>query len=200
MAYRLGVDVGGTFTDLLLIDEVNGETYRAKVPSTPEDSSIGVLAGIEKVCGRAKVDPGEITHVMHGTTVATNTILEGKGANVGLVTTEGHRQVLQIARSFVPGILAGWIIWPKPEPLAPLESTIEAKERRDARGLVVRELEEDDLRKKLEGLKRRGIEALTVSLMNAYANGETEVRIREIANEILPGIPVSISSEVLPEM
>ncbi len=200
MTYRLGVDVGGTFTDLLLIDESSGETYRAKVPSTPEDSSIAVLNGIEKVCGTANVNPGEITHVMHGTTVATNTILEGKGARVGLVTTEGHRQVLQIARSFVPGILAGWIIWPKPEPLAPLEATIEAKERRDARGGLVKALEEDDLRVKLEGLKKRGIQALTVSLMNAYANGETEVRIREIAEEIMPDVPVSISSEVLPEM
>lgn len=200
MSYRLGVDVGGTFTDLLLIDEGSGETYRAKVPSTPEDSSIGVLNGIEKVCGTANVNPGEITHVMHGTTVATNTILEGKGARVGLVTTEGHRQVLQIARSFVPGILAGWIIWPKPEPLAPLEATIEAIERRDARGGLVKALEEDDLRGKLEGLKKRGIQALTVSLINAYANGETEARIREIAEEIMPDIPVSISSEVLPEM
>ena len=200
MSYRLGVDVGGTFTDLLLIDEKSGETYRAKVPSTPEDSSIAVLGGIEKVCGTANVDPGAITHVMHGTTVATNTILEGKGARVGLVTTEGHRQVLQIARSFVPGILAGWIIWPKPEPLAPLEATIEAIERRDARGGLVKALEEDDLREKLKGLKKRGIQALTVSLMNAYANGETEARIREIAEEIMPDVPVSISSEVLPEM
>ena len=200
MSYRLGVDVGGTFTDLLLIDEESGETYRAKVPSTPEDSSIAVLGGIEKVCGTANVAPGAITHVMHGTTVATNTILEGKGARVGLVTTEGHRQVLQIARSFVPGILAGWIIWPKPEPLAPLEATIEAIERRDARGGLVKALEEDDLREKLKGLKKRGIQALTVSLMNAYANGETEARIREIAEEIMPDVPVSISSEVLPEM
>ena len=200
MAYRLGVDVGGTFTDLLLIDEESGETYRAKVPSTPEDSSIAVLGGIEKVCATANVDPGAITHVMHGTTVATNTILEGKGARVGLVTTEGHRQVLQIARSFVPGILAGWIIWPKPEPLAPLEATIEAIERRDARGGLVKALEEDDLREKLKGLKKRGIQALTVSLMNAYASGETEERIREIAQEIMPDIPVSLSSEVLPEM
>ena len=200
MAYRLGVDVGGTFTDLLLIDEESGETYRAKVPSTPEDSSIAVLGGIEKVCGTANVDPGAITHVMHGTTIATNTILEGKGARVGLVTTEGHRQVLQIARSFVPGILAGWIIWPKPEPLAPLEATIEAKERRDARGGLIRALDEDDLREKLKRLKERGIQALTVSLMNAYASGETEVRIREIAEEIMPDIPVSLSSEVLPEM
>ena len=141
MAYRLGVDVGGTFTDLLLIDEDSGQTFLAKVPSTPADSSIGVLNGIERVCKDAGVDPSNITHVMHGTTVATNTILEGKGANVGLVTTEGYRQVLQIARSFVPGILAGWIIWPKPEPLAPLELTVEAKERMSARGEVVRGLD-----------------------------------------------------------
>ena len=107
MAFRLGVDVGGTFTDLLLIDESSGGTFRAKVPSTPHDSSIGVLNGIERVCDNAGVEPPAITHVMHGTTVGTNTILEGKGARVGLVTSEGYGQMLQIARSFVPGILAG---------------------------------------------------------------------------------------------
>tara|TARA_Y100001934_G_scaffold283852_1_gene408079 strand:- start:9666 stop:11720 length:2055 start_codon:yes stop_codon:yes gene_type:complete len=200
MAYRLGVDVGGTFTDLLLIDEGNGKTFRAKVPSTPADSSIGVLNGIERVCSDAGVDSSSITHVMHGTTVATNTVLEGKGAKVGLVTTEGYRQVLQIARSFVPGLLAGWIIWPKPEPLAPLELTVEAKERMSARGEIVRELDESDLRKQIEYLNSRGIEALTVSLFNAYTNGVTEERIREISSEIMPDVPVSISSEVLPEM
>ena len=200
MAFRLGVDVGGTFTDLLLIDESSGGTFRAKVPSTPQDSSIGVLNGIERVCANAGVEPSEITHVMHGTTVATNAILTGKGARVGIVTTEGYGQMLQIARSFVPGILAGWIIWPKPEPLAPLELTVEAKERTSARGETVRELQEDDLREKLGHLKAREIEALTVCLMNAYAGGHHEVRIREIAHEVMPGVPVSISSEVLPEM
>ena len=121
MAYRLGVDVGGTFTDILLIDEESGETYRAKTSSTPEDQSVGVLRGIERACETAGITLGDIDEVFHGTTVATNAILEGKGARVGLVTTEGFRQVLQIARSFVPGGLAGWIIWPKPEPLAALE-------------------------------------------------------------------------------
>ena len=200
MAYRLGVDVGGTFTDLLLIDETSGGTYLAKVPSTPQDSSVGVLNGIEKVCSSAGVDPSAITHVMHGTTVATNAVLEGKGARVGLVTTEGHRQVLQIARSFVPGILAGWIIWPKPEPLAPLELTVEVKQRTSARGEEVRPLDEDDVREKLEYLKGRGIEALTVSLINAYAGGAHEKRIAEIAQEVMPDVPVSLSSDVLPEM
>ena len=109
MSYRLGVDVGGTFTDLLLVHEKSGQVWTAKVPSTPADQSIGVLNGIQKVCERAGIDPKQIDHVMHGTTVATNTVLTGTGAKVGLVTTKGYRQVLQIARSFVPGGLGGWI-------------------------------------------------------------------------------------------
>ena len=108
MSYRLGVDVGGTFTDLLLIDEQSGDVYTAKVPSTPHDSSVGVLSGIEKVCKNAGIDPKKISHFMHGTTVATNTVLTGTGAKVGLVTTKGYRQVLQIARSFVPGGLGDY--------------------------------------------------------------------------------------------
>ena len=133
MTYRLGVDVGGTFTDLLLIDEDTGATYRAKTPSTPADQSVGVLVGIDKVCAARRDRAAAIDQVLHGTTVATNAVLEGKGAKVGLVATEGYRQVLQIARSFVPGGLAGWIIWPKPEPLAALENTVEAVERVGAR-------------------------------------------------------------------
>ncbi|GAA2876094.1 hydantoinase/oxoprolinase N-terminal domain-containing protein [Nonomuraea rubra] len=141
MRYRLGVDVGGTFTDILLIDQESGRTFRAKTPSTPHDQSIGVLAGVEKACAAAGVSPDEIGEILHGTTIATNAILEGKGERVGLVTTAGFRQVLQIARSFVPGGLAGWIIWPKPEPLAALEDTVEAVERVAADGTVVTPLD-----------------------------------------------------------
>mgnify|MGYP003996282043 CR=1 FL=1 len=90
MSYRLGVDVGGTFTDLLLIDEAKGATVTAKVPSTPADSSVGVLAGIDKVCANAGVSPQAISHVMHGTTVATNAVLTGNGARVGLAVTKGY--------------------------------------------------------------------------------------------------------------
>ena len=89
MPYRLGVDVGGTFTDLILVDEKSGSIHTAKVPSTPADSSIGVMNGVAKVCDNAGVDPREISQVMHGTTVATNTVLTGTGAKVGLVTTKG---------------------------------------------------------------------------------------------------------------
>ena len=198
--YRLGVDVGGTFTDLLLIDEGSGRTYAAKVPTTPQDQSVGILGGIDRLCEQHGIDPSGISHVMHGTTVATNTVLTGQGARVGLVTTRGYRQVLQIARSFVPGGLGGWVTYNKRPLMAPLENTVEANERMDARGNVVRALDEAALRVALGTLRDRNIEALTVCLVNAYANGAHERRVKEIAAEILPGVPTSISSEVIPEM
>ncbi len=200
MSYRLGIDVGGTFTDLLLVDEESGRFHTAKVPSTPQDSSVGVLNGIERVTAAAGIEPAEISHVMHGTTVATNTILTGTGARVGLVTTRGYRQTLQIARSFVPGGLGGWVIYNKSAPLAPLALTVEANERVDARGEIVEPLDEDELRARLRFLKDQGIEALTVSLINAFANSAHERRISELAAEEMPGIAVSISSDVVPEM
>ena len=198
--YRLGADVGGTFTDILLIEEASGRSFTAKVPSTPQDSSIGVLNGIERVCDQAGVSLADISHVMHGTTVATNTVLTASGARVGLVTTKGYKQVLQIARSYVPGGLGGWVIFNKSEPLAPLELTIEADERIGAKGEIVQPLDEEALKQSLTALSQQGIEALTVSLMNAYANGTHEERVRQIADSIFPGIPISISSEVVPEM
>ena len=134
MSYRLGVDVGGTFTDLLLFDQQSGAFWRHKTPSTPHDSSEGVLNGVTAICGEAGIAPSQIEFFLHGTTVATNAMLEGKGARVGLVTTDGYRQVMQIARSFVPGGLGGWIVWPKPQPLAELADTVEIKGRMDAQG------------------------------------------------------------------
>jgi N-methylhydantoinase A len=142
----------------------------------------------------------EVGEVLHGTTVATNAILEKKGARVGLVTTKGFRQVLQIARSFVPGGLAGWIIWPKPEPLAALEDTVEVVGRMAADGSVVTALDEDDVRTQLRRLKAQGVEALSISFINAYANDAHERRVEEIAGEELAGIPISRSSAVLPEL
>jgi N-methylhydantoinase A len=171
MDYKLGVDVGGTFTDVLLIDTASGTIHTAKVPSTPEDSSIGVLNGIARVCERAGVDPSAISHVTHGTTVATNAVLTGRGARVGLITTRGYRQVLQIARSYVPGGLGGWVVYNKSDPLAPLECTREIPERIGADGAVVEPLDEAATRAALESLKAERIEALTVSLINSFTNG-----------------------------
>ncbi len=200
MGYRLGVDVGGTFTDLLLFDDATGSFWRHKTPSTPHDSSEGILNGVEAITKEANVAASEIEFFLHGTTVATNAVLEGKGAKVGLIVTEGYRDVMQIARSFVPGGLAAWIVWPKPQPLAALEDTIDVPGRMNADGSEARPLDEDAVRAALRKLKGQGVEALTVSLINAYVNGAHEKRIGEIAAEELPGLPVSLSHEVLPEM
>jgi len=201
MSYRLGVDVGGTFTDLLLINEVNGQTHTAKVPSTPEDSSIGVLNGIDRICQESGIDPQKISRVMHGTTVATNAVLTGKGAKVGLVTTKGYKQVLQVARSFCPGGLGGWVSFVKKPLLAPLELTIEADERMGANGETVDTLDEAALRTSLTTLKNTGqVEALTICFINAYLNGAHEQRAKAVAAEIFTDIPISISSDLVPEM
>ncbi|MEE8059583.1 MAG: hydantoinase/oxoprolinase family protein [Pseudomonadales bacterium] len=201
MSYRLGVDVGGTFTDLLLIDEQSGQTYTAKVLSTPQDPSRGVLNGINRIADKSGVPPSQITRVMHGTTVATNAVLTGKGARVGLITTQGYKQVLQVARSFCPGGLGGWVSYIKKPLLAPLQLTIEARERLDAQGQVVTPLNIKVLRKDLKALHARGeVEALTICFINAYINGEHEQQARAIAAEIFTDIPISISSEVVPEM
>lgn len=201
MTFRLGVDVGGTFTDLLLVDESSGRTYMAKVPSTPEDSSIGVLNGIDRICDESDIDTSEVSQVMHGTTVATNAVLTRKGAKVGLITTKGYRQVLQVARSFCPGGLGGWVSYMKAPILAPLELTIEADERLDAEGNVIKALDVAALRQNLKQLADTGeVEALTVCLLNSYVNGKHEQEVKAIANEFFADIPISISSEVVPEM
>ena len=201
MAYRLGVDVGGTFTDLLLVDETSGHTYMAKMLSTPEDSSIGVLHGIDRICDESEIDTGQVNQVMHGTTVATNAVLTRTGARVGLITTKGFRQVLQVARSFCPGGLGGWVSYMKAPLMAPLELTMEADERMDAQGNVIRSLDTEALRRDLKALAETGeVEALTICLMNSYVNGDHEAQVRDIAGEFFGDIPISISSDVVPEM
>ncbi|MEM1190391.1 MAG: hydantoinase/oxoprolinase family protein [Pseudomonadota bacterium] len=201
MSFRLGVDVGGTFTDFLLLNEDTGETFTAKVPSTPEDSSIGVLNGIARICDESGVDPTAIHRVMHGTTVATNAVLTRRGARVGLVTTAGFEDTLQVARSFCPGGLGGWVSYVKSPLLAPLELTIGARERVGADGEIVLPLDEDALRQDLEILRAKGeVEALTICLINAYINPEHERRVAEIAAEIFTDTPISVSADVVPEM
>ena len=200
MTYRLGVDVGGTFTDLLIIDEASGRTFRDKVPSTPHDPSEAVIAGARQLCDRAGIAPGELALFLHGTTVATNAVLEHKIARVGLIVTEGYRHILQIARSLVPGGLAAWIVWPKPEPMAPLEATIEAPGRMGADGVEVRPLDEAALRHNLQRLREEQVEAITICLINSYLNDAHERRVAAICAEELPGVPVSLSADILPEM
>ena len=199
MGYRLGIDVGGTFTDLLLFHEETGRIWRAKTPSTPADQSVGVLNGINLVCERAGIHKDAIDSIIHGTTVGTNAVLEGKGGRVGLITTIGFEQILHLARGQTPGPLAGWMIMMKPDPRATLEDTVEAQERMDARGFTVRALDEADIRAKIQRLVKNGIESLTISLINSFANPAHEYRIREIAKEVAPKLPVTCSYDVLPQ-
>ena len=199
MSYRLGVDVGGTFTDLLLIEDGSGKTYRSKVPSTPADPSQAVLNGTKRICEMAGISAKELSLFMHGTTVATNAVLENKIARVGLITTEGYRQVLQVARSLVPGGLAAWIIWQRPPILAPLECTVEVKGRLDSKGKVLRGVKEANVLKQIKKLKAEKVEAVTICLINSFANNEHEKQVEEIVKREMPGIPVSVSSDILPE-
>src|SRR5919199_2840212 len=199
MAYRLGVDVGGTFTDLLLVDDDSGELHRVKTPSTPADPSEGVLNGVRRICDESGVSPSELRYVMHGTTVATNALLEAKGARVGLITTQGFKQILHLARSQTPGPLAGWIIMIKPDPPAALEDTREAKERMSAQGEVVEPVDRAQVEEIVRDLVESGVETLTVSLINSYANPAHEREIAGIIHELYPDFPVTISSDVLPE-
>jgi 5-oxoprolinase (ATP-hydrolysing) len=200
-SYRLGVDVGGTFTDLLLLREDTGETWRAKVPSTPEDQSLAVIRGKDQIMTNIPNGADVTLNVVnHGTTVATNAILEQKGAKVALVVTEGYRDILQTRRSQVPGGLASWIIWPKPEPLAPLELTVEAPGRLGTDGNEVREFDEDVFAENFRPIVEQKPDAVTISLINSFANPVHEQTARRVVLKLLPDTPVSISSEVLPEL
>src|SRR4249919_1748364 len=202
MAYRLGVDVGGTFTDLFLVEDGNGDgggRFRVKTPSTPADPSEGVLTGVQRICAEAGIEVGAIRNILHGTTVATNAVLESKGARVGLITTQGFKQILHLARSQTPGPLAGWIIMIKPDPPASLADTREAVERMDARGNTIVAVDDQQVEQIVRDLVESGVETLTIALINSYVNGEHERKIGEIVERLYPGFPVTLSSEVLPE-
>ena len=196
---RLGVDVGGTFTDVLILAEDSDEQTIAKVLSTPQDQSAGVIAGIAQACETRGVTPAELELLLHGSTVVTNMILEGKGASGGLITTIGHEQILHLARAWTPGPLYGWMGMEKPDPLVPLWRTKPVAGRLSASGEEVEVLDEAAVRTAVEELIADGIESLTVSLLNSYVNPTHEQRARELALEVAPDLPVSISSDLVSE-
>ncbi|KAK8089195.1 hypothetical protein PG997_004156 [Apiospora hydei] len=202
MDYRLGVDVGGTFTDVCVITP-EGETIRAKTASTPQDQSIGVKDGIEKVRKilKAKYNwEGEFSYIHHGSTVATNAILESKGVKAGLIVTAGFKEVLTNRRSQIPGGLGGWISFVPPEPVVPLERTVQCTGRISATGEVAIPLDEAALREDLADLKRQQPEAITISLLNSYVNDEHERAVVKIVREEFgPEIEIICSADVLPE-
>ena len=200
MTHNLGVDVGGTFTDVIVFDESSGELTVTKVLSTPENQSDGVITGVNRATDAAGTTVGDLDLVFHGTTVVTNMLLEETGADVGLLVTAGHEHVLHLARAWTPGPLYGWMGMEKPEPLADLVDTRGLSGRvASPSGDVTTPLDEAEVRAAVDDLVDNGVEAITVALLNSYLNPALEREVRELISESHPDLPVSISSEIVPE-
>jgi N-methylhydantoinase A len=194
----LAIDVGGTFTDVTFADAASGETWVAKTPSTPGNLSAGFLTAVRKALALAGRQPADVLRVLHGTTIATNAILEGKTPPTALVTTAGFKYVLEIGRHDIPrhGNLYGWS---KPtRPITP-DRVFEVSERLDASGAALTPLDEDEARRVARQLAQLGVPAVAVVFLHAYANPRHERRMQAILREEYPEALVSLSSEVLPQ-
>ena len=189
----LGVDVGGTFTDLLLLDPQSGKLSVAKVPTTPADQSLGFMAGIAAL----QLDLHQTRTIVHGTTAATNAVLERKGARCGLITTSGFGDILELARRTRPNLfgLTGQF-----EALIPRELRYEVRERTDAAGDILTPLVEADVRAAVEHFQRERVEAIAIHFLHAYANPDNERRCLEIVRELWHNDYVSVGSALLPEI
>ncbi len=194
---RLGVDVGGTFTDLVMIDEKTRKINIAKVPSTPQSPDRGVMNGIAKVARLFCFQPKEIDFLIHGTTVATNALIERKGVDSALLVTEGFRDVLHIARQIRPKLYD--FFERRPDPFIPRELRFEIPERILFTGEIKKPLDEEAVRFVAQQIAERGIKVVAICFLHSYANPLHEKRARDILLEQIPGVKVSISSEVLPE-
>src|SRR5579871_3590321 len=185
---RIGVDVGGTFTDLILVDEESGRITVDKVPSTSDDPARGVVEGIRHLCQTAGVDLADVTNLLHGTTVATNIVLTQTGSEVGMLTTEGFRDIMHIARHKKPFnfSLQQELPW-QSRPLVKRRHRLTVKERVTVpKGEVLTPLDEEEVRERVRQLRDAGVEAVSVCLLHSYLNPEHEQRIKEIVLEEFP--------------
>jgi N-methylhydantoinase A len=197
---RVGIDTGGTFTDVVALDENSGRLVTTKTPSTPANPADGFLAGIEKVLGLLDGASGEdVSAVSHGTTVATNQLLEGKVDRLGFVTTEGYDAMLEIARQSVPDGYGNSYFWVKPPRIVPRDLVRSVGGRLDFTGAEVRPFDEVGARAVARWFRERGVDTLGVCFLHSYANPDHEERMREVLAEEHPDAVVSISSEVLRE-
>ncbi len=196
--YRLGIDIGGTFTDFVLLNEETGENRIGKILTTSEDPSEGVITGLKNLIEEEKIDPHQISTIVHGTTLVTNALIERKGSKTGLITTEGFRDALEIANQyrFDPHD----VYLEKPEPLVPRHLRFTVDERVLADGTVSKSLVRGELEERVRKFQEMGVEALAICFMNSYKNGVHEKEALNIINEIAPEMYVSISSEVIPEI
>jgi N-methylhydantoinase A len=197
MSVRLAVDIGGTFTDATLIDEETGAVSIAKVLTTPADPSEGFMRAVDRALADGGVTAAQVGFVVHATTVATNAIIEGKIARGGFVTTEGFRDLLEIARQVRPSLYDTQ--FEKVTPLVPRDRAVTVAERLGPAGEVLRPLEDDSVRTAAAILRGANVETVAVCLLHAYVNAEHEQRVGAILAEELPSVPVSLSAEVAPE-
>lgn len=196
---RIGIDTGGTFTDVVAVDEESGDLVATKTPSTPSDPADGFLTGVHKALALLGAAQSEITAVTHGTTVATNQLLEGDIDQLGFVTTEGYQFVLEIARQSVPDGYGNSYFWVKPERIVPADLVCTVGGRLDYTGAEIRPLDEESAVAAARFLRERGVTAIGVCLLHSYANPAHEQRVREILHREHPDAVVSISSDVLRE-
>jgi len=197
MIERVAIDIGGTFTDATLIDEESGRVSIAKVLTTPTDPSEGFMQAAERALASGGVDAGQVRFVVHATTVATNSIIEGTIARSGFVTTEGFRDLLEIARQVRPTLYDTQ--FEKPPPLVPRDRAVTVRERLGPTGEVHVPLDDESVREAAALLRREEVESVAVCLLHSYVNPMHEQRVGEILAEELPGIPISLSAEVAPE-
>ena len=196
--WRIGVDVGGTFTDVAIVNEEDGTMGVAKVSSTPEDFGVGVLKAIEQALKKYKIQSNDVSLLAHATTVVTNAILEEKGAKVGLISTLGFRDILELRRSARADLYD--LFQDPPSVLVQRRNRFEITERIDAEGQVVIPIVEDEIEQIISKLKTARVEAVAVSLLFSFLNDEHEALVGTRLREALPNIPVFLSSEVLPEI
>lgn len=193
----IGADIGGTFTDIVF-RKADGTVVVRKVSSTPEDPGQAILNGIPDVCQDEAIESESIFEIIHGTTVATNTILEHKGAKTGLLTTKGFRDVLEIARIRTPSLFD--LTWNKPKPLIERRFRREIDERIGAKGEIVNRINEENVKKEIDQLVGEGVESIAICFINSYINPEHEKIAERIVREHYPDISISCSYQVLPEM
>lgn len=197
-SYRLSCDIGGTFTDFYLIDQSTGEIDVEKCLTTPDEPSVGVLNGIKLLAERHPDFLRNAECVLHATTLVINALIERKGARTGLITTRGFRDVLEIGREMRYDLYDMFIEFPKP--LVPRYLRHEADERTYENGRIVVPLDRDDVVRAAEEFERNGVRSIAVCFLHSYANPANEQQAKAVLRELAPGVPVSISSEVLPEV
>ena len=194
---RVAADIGGTFTDIALI-HADGRVSTRKVPSTPADYGGGVIEGIRQILAEEKLDVGDVSEILHACTVATNAILEGKGARTALITTAGFRDVLELRRIRVPRLYEP--LYRKPPPLVPRRLRFEVGERMDWQGEVLQPLDEASVTAAIDALLAEEVQAVAVCLLHSYANPAHERRIGQMLQDRMPDAFVSLSVDILPEI